>query len=161
MSIPSLKKVNIAKSKKTELYAQLDLVSFTGAPVAINIAHLEGQVDILKNIESYIEENEVRLIPYPVCVLCSEDIQSSSLLIIKNLRNSPNFFNQKIKTLNLKENALLKRINLLQSKLKNNNTPQSQRILRDFSSVTQEIDLLDRQSRFIKKIIKDEGHTNE
>ena len=32
MSIPSLKKVNIAKSSKAELYAQLDLVSFGGAP---------------------------------------------------------------------------------------------------------------------------------
>ena len=108
----------------------------------------------MKNIESYIEEHDVRMIPYPICVLSSEDIQSTSLLVIKNLKNSPNFFNQKIKTLNLKENALLKRINLLQSKLKNNNIAQSQRTLKDFSYVTQEIDLLDRQSRFIRKIIK-------
>lgn len=153
MNIPSLKKVNIAKGSKIDLFDQLALVNFSSAPVAINISHLEDQERYLEFIEEYINENEIRLIPYPICVLVKDDLYSEKLLIIKKLKGAPNFYNQKIKPLNLKENALLKRISLLQNKIKNNNIAESQNVFKNYARYTKEVDLLDRQGKFINKII--------
>lgn len=153
MSIPSLKKVNLSQDL-TELTTQLDQISFDDVPLAINISHLKEQTQAIKIIEDYIKNNRISLTPYPISIITSENYKSSDLLILTDTKNFPRFFSQKIKPLNLKENALLKKIYLLQEKIKNTDIKSSKDIFKKYATTNRKIDMLNRQSTFIDTILK-------
>lgn len=153
MSIPSLKKVNISQDRIDDLKSQLDQISFDGAPVAISISHIKDQYSVTTQIEDYIIKKKIELIPYPICLITSENIQSNLLIIIKETNEAPKFFLQKIKSLNLKENAILKKIALLQEKIRNTNIAQSKSTFKKYSFSTRKINNLQIQSNFINDIL--------
>lgn len=157
MSIPSLKKVNIAENNLSDLSGQLDLINFDNAPVAISISHIKDQYSVVQKIEEYIVENNLKLLPYPVCLITNENIRSNSLIIIKETKEAPRFFLQKIKSLNLKENAILKKISLLQTKIRSTNISQSKETFKNYSQATRRINKLQRQSSFINEILTAKG----
>lgn len=157
MSIPSLKKVNISEERINDLKGQLDQISFDGAPVAISISHIKDQYSLTRQIEEYLVEKNRKMIPYPICLITSVNIQSSSLIVIKETKEAPRFFLQKIKSLNLKENAILKKIALLQTKIKSTNITLSQNTFKEYSKATKKIHDLERQSNFINDILTAKG----
>jgi hypothetical protein len=153
MSIPSLKKVNLSQDI-TELTGQLDQISFDDVPLAINISHLKEQIQAIKIIETYIKDNRIKLTPYPISIITTEDYKSSELLILNDTKEFPRFFSQKIKPLNLKENALLKKIYLLQEKIKGTDIKASKDVFQNYAATSKKINMLNRQSTFIDIILK-------
>lgn len=153
MSIPSLKKVNLSQDL-TELTSQLDQISFDDVPLAINISHLKDQLKAIGIIEQYIKDNRIRLNPYPVSIITTEEYKSDELLILTDTKYFPRFYSQKLKPLNLKENALLKKISLLQEKIKSIDMPSSKAVFKKYAKTSRKINLLQRQSAFIDTILK-------
>lgn len=160
MSIPSLKKVNLSQNI-TELRSQLDLISFDDVPLALNIAHLRDQKMAIHQIEKYIKDKRINVLPYPISVITTEKFISNKLLIMNNPKFFPKFFIQKLKPLNLKENALLKKINLLQEKIKNTDIISSKRIFESYAKTNRKINILRKQEEFINGILSKEETTDE
>ncbi|MCT4641961.1 MAG: hypothetical protein N4A33_06640 [Bacteriovoracaceae bacterium] len=155
MALPSLKKINLSKTTEPELYAQLSTIKFSLSPIILGVTAIEDQKAAVQTIDKFIKEKKIRTIPYPICIQVSqEDIHSQSCLVIKDAKEAPQFFSQKVKPLNLKENQLLSKVNLLQSKIFSSNSDEIEPILKEYTKNHKTIFSLEKQEAFFKEVLR-------
>jgi hypothetical protein len=134
MPVPSYKQVNIKSSLKAEVYNQLNTHQFGQVPYVLNIDHLEDQMMALASIEDYFSDKEIPQYPYPIYVISTLENFGGQLKIFRSFQECPQFFRQKVKQLNVKENKILQRIYLKQNKLKNIKEEEFLPHLKEYSS---------------------------
>lgn len=153
MPIPSYKQVHIKSDKRELIFEQLILHLFGQVPYIFSISHLGDQIEALKSIEDFIEENELSNYPYPNYIISSIKNYSGSLNIFKSLEECPSFFKQKIKQLNIKENKILQKIYLKQNKIKNMRDIEYRPYLEEYGHAHKKMSDLYNEEFFLKNIL--------
>jgi hypothetical protein len=119
MPIPSYKQVHIKGSDQNNITKQLSIHKYGNIPYVFIITHLENQIEAIENIETYLKDYEVPLWPYPIYVISSLTEYSGSLDIFDDIKSCPQFYNQKVKTPNVKEQDILHKLTLKQKNISN------------------------------------------
>lgn len=116
MQVPSYKHILFKSHLKEEIFDQLSKLSFGTAPFILDISHLQDEDSAIVNIESYVKQNFVPLFPYPICIISNVTNFIGKIEIFSHINQCPNFFIQKQKGLSIKEQQVLKKLELKQKK---------------------------------------------
>ena len=118
-----------------------------------SISHLQDEVQALSFIEEYLQENDISNYPYPIYIISTIKLYNGPFKLFEKVEELPQFFKQKIKQLNTKENKILQKIYLKQQNLKNMNGVDFTYILKQYADShkiiynnMKEADFLDRIS---------------
>lgn len=161
MPIPSYKQIHIKSSERNIIFEQLDSHCFGQVPYLICIDHMSEQESILKSLEFYFDQKETNVYPYPVYIISNIENYKGELLIINSLDNSPQFFKQKIKQLNVKENKILQKIKLKQNSLQNIKRQDYNPFINNYAKIHKELKLLHQEQLFYDKLLEKMEKMNE
>jgi hypothetical protein len=120
MALPSYKNILINSSQKEMIFNQLTIVKWDESPMVLTINHLEEkQLEALDHIDEFFEEKPIKDLPYSVYILgvCPE--YTGPLFMASEVSKLPQFFNFKTRSLNTKENNMMKKVQLKQANLLN------------------------------------------
>lgn len=154
MGIPSYKQVHIRYTNKLEIYNQLKAFQFGKNPYIFIITHLEKQQEAIQSLENYFIEYDIESTPYPIFILANQNVNSSIIEVVQSMDQVPQFFHQKVKTPNIKEQAVLAKLDLKKENLSKLRSEDYNPILRNYSSFHKEIYELTREANFYETILK-------
>lgn len=157
MQLPNYKELFIKKADK-ELIKKLFAASSIGrAPVVIKIDHLKTtQHNAISIIEEILKQNMISSkFPYPIFLLSTVDNYQGDLNIIHDLNELPKFFDKKEKMLNVKEQNLLAKVRIYQTKLFNTNIPQQMEKIKDFANHHKQLFLLSKEGQYLENLLEE------
>ena len=113
MNLPNYTIIHITSSKEEYIHQELSKVEFQQYPIVFNLLGLkEHQLSVIVQIENYLDINNIFTMPYGVYIISDCIDYGGKLTICPEPGLLPQFYKQKTKNLNNKENNLLKKINM-------------------------------------------------
>jgi len=156
MSLPSYKAYNVNSHDKRMIYAQLKQVDFHTNPIVLIVNSLKDlQGEAMNNIDSFFHDNPIDIFPYSVYVIGDCPHYTGKIFVVKDKINLPKFFNRKPKTLNPKENNVLKKLHLKKEHFNHINAHDYLPIINAYASGQKNISQLQIEEEYLTKISKD------
>lgn len=154
MALANYKILHLNSFEKRMIYAQLSQLEMTDGPYVLIITHLlENQIEALSSIDEYLQENDLSLFPYPLYIIGYAPEYRGKLNLIFDKKFLPKFFNIKTRPLNIKENIVMNKINLIKENLKSIQHNEYQPIINEFSRTHKIIAEIHSENHFYQKII--------
>ena len=161
MKIPSYKVVRILSENKLDVEAQLKAVEYGQAPYAFDLDLLEKPQPAIDCIENYLETEEIAMTPYPIIVISKRALICEILDVYPSIAQAPRFFNQKTKAPNIREQAILSRLELKRKSFESLRTLAYEPILKKYSISHKIISELAREAFFYEQLLiklKEDNH---
>lgn len=152
MPIPSYKQIHIKSEERSKIFDQLNFHQFGQVPYIFSISHLGNELVALKNIEDFLEENQLSNYPYPIYIVSSIQNYRGSLELFSTIEECPKFYKQKIKQLNVKENKILQKIYLKQKNLQNIRAVEFTPYLNEYGRAHKKLFNLHKEEVFLSKL---------
>ncbi len=152
MAIPSYKQININNSSVESVKDQLDLHVFGQLPFILTISHLSNEAEALSSIEDYLEQKSITNYPYPIYIVSTIKNHNGLFSIFETQHECPQFFNQKIKQLNSRENKIIQKVYLKQKNLQNMQGHNFEETLHKYAQNHKEIHILEKEKDFLRSL---------
>ena len=162
MLVPTFKTISINSAEKRMIDAQLDQYEFGTYPYILTINEIiEGQLECLTNIEEYIEEKEITLIPYPIYIIGDIKNYKGKLEVFSSKKEIPRFYNQKERVLNSKEEQIFNKVQLKQRNLNSIQSIDFTPTLKEYARTHKKINELELELHYLAELSELLGETNE
>lgn len=135
MALPLYKILEIYDAKKAAVWAKMANAPIGALPVIFDITKLAAKErQALEFIEEFVRLKKAATFPYPLYVISTIKNHQGVIELFESINHVPQFFRKKNRPLNMKENSLLSKVNLKQSKLANVNPEDFDNVSKNYSS---------------------------
>ena len=153
MIIPNYKTIVLNGQDKQIIHQKLSSVDWNNSPVVINIIQLkEMQIKVLSILEECFEQMSLSLFPYGIYILAYCPEYKGKLTIVNSTKELPQFFQQKTRQLNSKENFALNKVTLKRSNLQGLRGEEYQTLLKYYADNHKKIHHLQSEFLFLDKV---------
>lgn len=156
MSLPCYKIIHLNSIEPRMIVSQLSKLNFYESPIVLNIEHLEDkQSEAIEYIDDYFVESGIDLFPYSVYVIGDCPFYTGKIFVAKDKASLPQFFNQKTKILNVKENSINAKVNLKKQKFLGIKSSVYKPVIKEYGRTHKRIYQLQREMDFLNTITTD------
>lgn len=162
MGLPLHKTIKINGVDEEFVLSQLDNIDFSERPITLDLLHLgTDQLTVIEVIDQFFYSSGHNFLSYPVYVLSTCPDYDGQLRVISDEQHLPKFFFRKVRSLNVKENNLVKKAKLIQESFANIQVDEAYPLLEEYSRTHEIIEKLAIEEHFYQKLTQKLKEENE